>query len=127
MNVQALFLAPPTSPTSLTAPLRQADTRPAGITAAARPRPKVLPVRPAAMKLSNATPGGELAIVRVSDAAPALLAYLAEVGLAAETRITVQKHRSNSAVMTIQIRGQHDTIHLGSVASDALWVESTAA
>lgn len=79
------------------------------------------------MKLSNATPGGELAIVGVADAAPALLAYLAEVGLAANTRITVQKHRSNSAVMTIQIRGQHDAIHLGSVASDALWVERTAA
>ena len=84
-------------------------------------------VHPAAMKLSNATPGGELAIVGVDDAAPALLAYLAAVGLAADTRITVHQHRSNSAVMTIQIRGHHDAIHLGSVASDALWVESIAA
>jgi Fe2+ transport system protein FeoA len=79
------------------------------------------------MKLTNAKVGGELAIVRVSDAPPAMLAYLAELGLAAETRLTVRKHRSNSAVMTIQIRGQHEAIHLGSVASDALWVESTAA
>jgi len=76
------------------------------------------------MKLTNAKAGGELAIVRVSDAAPALLAYLAEVGLAAETRLTVRKHRSNSAVMTIQLRGQAQEIHLGSVASDALWVKS---
>ena len=136
MNVQALFLAPPTAPLGHAdttpadtshADTSHADTRPADITAAGRTRPTGLPVRPAAMKLSNAQPGRELSIVRVADAAPALLAYLAEVGLAAETRLTVRKHRSNSAVMTIQIRGQHDTIHLGSVASDALWVESTAA
>ena len=135
MNVQPLFIAPPAS--ALTAPLRPANTRPASTryaettaaesTAAGRMRQLGLPVRPAAVTLSNATPGAELAIVRVSDAAPALLAYLAQVGLAANTRLTVQKHRSNSAVMTVQIRGHHDTIHLGSVASDALWVQSTAA
>lgn len=140
MNVQPLFIAPPAS--ALPAPLRPANTRPANTrpastryadttaadsTAAGRMRQLGLPVRPPAVTLSNATPGAELAIVRVSDAAPALLAYLAQVGLAANTRLTVQKHRSNSAVMTVQIRGHHDTIHLGSVASDALWVQSTAA
>ena len=87
----------------------------------------VRPVRPVVMKLTDATAGGEMAIVRVSDAVPTLLAYLAELGLAAGTRLTVRKRRSNSAVMTIQIRGQAAKVHLGSVASDALWVERTAA
>ena len=80
--------------------------------------------RPAVMKLTNSRPGGELVIVRVSGAAPTLLAYLAEVGLAVETRLAVRRHRSNSSVMTIQIRGQAQEIHLGSVATDALWVET---
>jgi len=91
------------------------------------PPTQVRPVRPVVMKLTDAKAGGELVIVRVSDAVPTLLAYLAELGLAAETRLTVRKHRSNSAVMTIQIRGHAQEIHLGSVASDALWVESVAA
>ncbi len=84
-------------------------------------------VRPVVMKLTEATAGGEMAIVRVSDAVPTLLAYLAALGLAAGTRLTVRKRRSNSAVMTIQIRGQAEKIHLGSVASDAVWVEGAAA
>lgn len=91
------------------------------------PPTQARPVRPDVMKLTDAKASGELAIVHVSDAAPTLLAYLAELGLAAETRLTVRKHRSNSAVMTIQIRGQAQEIHLGNVASDALWVESAAA
>ena len=87
----------------------------------------VSPTQARPVKLTNARSGGELAIVRVSDAAPALLSYLAELGLAAETRLTVRKHRSNSAVTTIRIRGQAQEIHLGTVASDALWVQSAAA
>ncbi|WP_166804779.1 FeoA domain-containing protein [Cryobacterium sp. Sr8] len=96
------------------------------VTPTSPPAP-VRPVRPVGMKLTDATAGGEMAIVRVSDAAPTLLTYLAALGLAAGTRLTVRKRRSNSAVMTIQIRGQAEKIHLGSVASDALWVERTAA
>ncbi|SDK42546.1 Iron dependent repressor, metal binding and dimerisation domain [Cryobacterium psychrotolerans] len=91
------------------------------------PPTQARPVRPVVMKLTDATAGGEMAIVRVSDAVPTLLAYLAELGLAAGTRLTVRKHRSNSAVMTIQVRGQAGQIHLGSVASDAVWVEGAAA
>ena len=82
---------------------------------------------PTVMKLSDAGPGGEVAIVRVSDAEPALLAHLSRLGLAAETRLTVRERRSGSAVITIRIRGQRQEIHLGSVASDALWVETAAA
>lgn len=91
------------------------------------PAAQARPVRPAVIKLSNAKPGTELSIVRISDIAPAMLAYLSQLGLAAETRLTVRKHRANSAVMTIQIRGQAQEIHLGSVASDALWVQGAAA
>lgn len=87
-------------------------------------RAQARPVRPSMMRLTNARSGRELAIVRVSEAAPALLTHLAELGLAAQTRLTVRRHRSNSAVTTIQIRGHSREIHLGSVASDALWVES---
>ena len=85
------------------------------------------PVRPAVMKLTDAESGRELAVVRVSEAAPAMLAYLAELGLAAETRLTVRRHRSHSDVTTIQILGHAQEIHLGSVASDALWVASARA
>jgi len=79
-------------------------------------------------KLSDAETGQELAVIRVSGDEPAMLAYLAGLGLTAETRLTVRKRRSYSDVTTVQIigHGHSQEVHLGAVASSAVLVALVA-
>ena len=82
------------------------------------------PVGRGVTQLTDAESGLELAVIRVTGNEPAMLAYLAGIGLTAGTRLTVRKTRSYSDVTTIQILGHDQEIHLGTVASDAIWVSS---
>jgi DtxR family Mn-dependent transcriptional regulator len=85
------------------------------------------PIGPVVTQLTDAESGPELAVIRVSGDEPAMLEYLAGLGLTAETRLTVRKTRSYSDVTTIQILGHAHEIHLGAVASNAVWVSSAVA
>lgn len=78
-------------------------------------------------QVTHAESGREFAVTRVSGGEPVMLAYLAELGLAAGTRLTVRNYRSDSDVTTIQIADDAEEIHLGAVASHAVWVASLMA
>jgi len=79
-------------------------------------------VRPVPTQLTHAESGPEFSITHISDAHPALLSYFTRIGLVADTRLIVKPHRSNSDIVTIRILGQTEDVHLGTAASDALWV-----
>ncbi|TFD82498.1 iron dependent repressor, metal binding and dimerization domain protein [Cryobacterium fucosi] len=102
------------------------DNHPREPTRHSDPVPSALgrPVGRVVTQLTDAESGREWAVIRVSGDEPAVLAYLAGIGLTAEARLTVRKKRSYSDVTTIQILGHAQEIHLGTVASDAVWVSS---
>ncbi|WP_166804828.1 iron dependent repressor, metal binding and dimerization domain protein [Cryobacterium sp. Sr8] len=81
-------------------------------------------VRPVPTQLTHAESGPELSISHISDAHPAVLSYFTRIGLVADTRLIVQPHRLNSDIVTIRMLGHTEDVHLGNVASDAVWVTS---
>ena len=76
------------------------------------------PHRPTATQLTNANPGQELTIARISDADPSMLRYFADIGLTPDTKLTVLQRRPYVDLTTVCLVGQTEEINLGSTATD---------
>lgn len=80
------------------------------------------PRRPDAVRLSDAEPGHPLVVSRISDADPALLRYVAEKGVLLDVQLTVDEHRTFAGDVAVRLAAGGETIELGRLASDAVWV-----
>ena len=78
------------------------------------------PRRPDAVPLLDAQTGIALSVVRISDADPAVLRYLAERGVGLDTAVTVDEHREFAGDISIRIGGE--PIVIGAAAAAAVWV-----
>ena len=78
------------------------------------------PRRPQALPLLDAEPGAALRVVRISDADPAVLRYLADRGIGLDTGLTVEEHRAFAGDITVHLGGA--PIVLGATAAAAVWV-----
>ncbi|CAL8978785.1 HTH-type transcriptional regulator MntR [Cellulomonas sp. T2.31MG-18] len=76
---------------------------------------------PAARTLWDVEPG-EWRVVRISDADPELLRYLAARGLGLDARVSVTRH-SVAGVVSARV-GDQEQVDLGEVAASAIWVGS---
>lgn len=81
------------------------------------------PRRPDAVPLLAAPAGVALAVVRISDADPAVLRYLAERGIGLDTALTVDGHAPSAGDVTVRV-GEAAVV-LGPAAAEALWVAAT--
>ena len=87
------------------------------------PSPEGTPHRPDAVLLREAPTGAPLVVARISDADPGILRYLAEHGVALDTRLTVERDRGYAGIVTVRLGGDR-VLDLGSVAAGAVWVAS---
>lgn len=78
------------------------------------------PRRPDAVPLLDAPSGTRLSVVRISDADPAVLRYLAERGIGLDTALSVQEHRAFAGDVTVTVGSEH--VVLGATAASAVWV-----
>jgi DtxR family Mn-dependent transcriptional regulator len=78
------------------------------------------PRRPEAVPLLTAPSGVPLSVVRISDADPAVLRYLAERGVGLDAVLTVDEHRAFAGDVTVHLGG--DDVVLGATAAGAVWV-----
>ncbi len=77
------------------------------------------PRRPDAMPLLSAPAGVPLAVVRISDADPAVLRYLADAGVGLDTAVTVE---GTTAEGEVSLRVGEASVALGAAVATALWV-----
>ncbi|MGH1547672.1 metal-dependent transcriptional regulator [Leifsonia poae] len=82
------------------------------------------PRRPDAVPLLSAPVGAAVAVVRISDADPAVLRQLAELKVGLDTVLTVEAARDGDEV---PVRVGDATVLLGAAAAAALWVAATPA
>ena len=75
---------------------------------------------PAARTLWESEPG-EWVVVRISDADPELLRYLASRGLGLDARVSVTRH-TVAGVVSARIGDEAQQVDLGEVAASAIWV-----
>src|SRR4051812_35624086 len=82
------------------------------------------PHRPDATPLTAASAGAPLTVVRISDADPAVLRYLAERGIHLDVVLTVEEHREFAGDITVHVgeRGDAAGVVLGATAAAAVWV-----
>jgi DtxR family Mn-dependent transcriptional regulator len=78
------------------------------------------PHRPDATPLVAAETGVPLVVLRISDADPAVLRYLAERGIRLDTTLSVDEHREFAGDVTVRI-GDGEIV-LGATAAAAVWV-----
>jgi DtxR family Mn-dependent transcriptional regulator len=78
------------------------------------------PRRPEAVALLDADAGVPLRVVRISDADPAVLRYLADRGLGLDTPLSVDEQRAFAGDVAVHIGG--DQVVLGATAAAAVWV-----
>ncbi|WP_285114051.1 metal-dependent transcriptional regulator [Leifsonia sp. fls2-241-R2A-40a] len=78
------------------------------------------PRRVDAVPLLDAQAGTPLAVVRISDADPAVLRYLGERGIGLDTPLTVEEHRAFAGDVTVHLDGV--PVVLGATAASAVWV-----
>jgi DtxR family Mn-dependent transcriptional regulator len=78
------------------------------------------PRRPDALPLLTAPAGDPLVVVRISDADPAVLRYLADRGIGLDSVITVEEHRAFAGDVTVHVDGT--VVVLGETAASAVWV-----
>jgi DtxR family Mn-dependent transcriptional regulator len=79
------------------------------------------PRTPQASRLTEADRGSPLTVVRISDADPAVLRYLAERDIRLDARITVVETRPFAGDVVVAIEDAPPTT-LGSVAASSIWV-----
>ena len=84
------------------------------------PTPDGTPRRPEAVPLLTAPAGVPLGVVRISDADPAVLRYLAERGVGLDAVLTVDEHRAFAGDVTVHLGDA--AIVLGATAAAAVWV-----
>ena len=77
------------------------------------------PRRPDAVPLLSALPGAPVAVVRISDADPAVLRQLTEVGVGLDTVLTVE---DRTAAGEVPVRIGDASVVLSAAAASALWV-----
>ncbi|CAN5147145.1 manganese-binding transcriptional regulator MntR [soil metagenome] len=78
--------------------------------------------RPDAVRLGDAEPGHPLVVLRISDADPALLRYVADKGVIPDVRLTVDERRTDAGDLRVRLEPQGDPVELGQRAADAVWV-----
>ncbi|NNC13911.1 metal-dependent transcriptional regulator [Planctomonas sp. JC2975] len=83
------------------------------------------PRTPHAVPLTDAAAGERLTVVRISDADPAVLRYLAELGVRLDAGISLLEARPFAGDLVVSIDGG-DPITAGSVAANAIWVSPAA-
>jgi DtxR family Mn-dependent transcriptional regulator len=83
------------------------------------------PRTPKAVRLTRAKPGVPLTVVRISDADPAVLRYLAERGIRLDARASLLEVRPFAGDIVVSIDDAKPTT-LGSAAADAIWVASAS-
>ncbi|WP_022901950.1 metal-dependent transcriptional regulator [Humibacter albus] len=83
------------------------------------------PRTPKAVRLTRAEPGVRLTVVRISDADPAVLRYLAERGIRLDARASLLEVRPFAGDIVVSIDDAEPTT-LGSAAADAIWVASAS-
>ncbi|KAA6432996.1 metal-dependent transcriptional regulator [Agrococcus sediminis] len=76
--------------------------------------------RPDAVLLADAEVGHAGAVVRISDADPAMLRFLAGAGVALDARLTVLGQKPYSG--SIQVRSGSTTIDVGPDVAQAIWL-----
>lgn len=72
---------------------------------------------------------GSGTVVRISDAEPGLLRYLASIGVVPDSGITVIERRDFAGMISIQLTavgGEPCTVELGELAARAIWVRLDA-
>jgi len=80
------------------------------------------PRRPDAVPLLSAPAGVPVAVVRISDADPAVLRYLAEAGIGLDTVLTVETAAGSDG--DLAVRTTEGSLVLEVAAASALWVAS---
>ncbi|HWD62306.1 MAG TPA: metal-dependent transcriptional regulator [Humibacter sp.] len=78
------------------------------------------PRTPNALRLTDAAQGVPLTVVRISDADPAVLRYLAERDIRLDARVTVIETRPFAGDVVVSIDDAQQ-ITLGSVAASSIW------
>src|SRR4051812_20417106 len=81
------------------------------------------PRRPDAVPLLTADTGLALTVVRISDADPAVLRYLAQRGIGLDTPLSVDEHRAFAGDITVHVDGA--PVVIGAAAASAVWVAAT--
>ena len=79
------------------------------------------PRTPRAARLTEVEVGAPVAVVRISDADPAVLRHLAERGIRLDARLTVLEQRPFAGELLVSLDGGAP-MTLGTVAADAIWV-----
>ncbi|WAC65536.1 metal-dependent transcriptional regulator [Agrococcus sp. SL85] len=77
-------------------------------------------VRPEAVLLAEAPPGHRGAVVRISDADPAMLRFLAESGIALDAGVEVVGHKPYSG--SIEVRVEGSDVALGPDVARSVWL-----
>jgi DtxR family transcriptional regulator, Mn-dependent transcriptional regulator len=78
------------------------------------------PRRPEAVPLLTADAGVALTVVRISDADPAVLRYLADRGIGLDCPLSVDEHRAFAGDVTVRVGGT--PVVIGATAATAVWV-----
>ncbi|MGN6126538.1 MAG: metal-dependent transcriptional regulator [Humibacter sp.] len=81
------------------------------------------PRTPKAEQLTTAVEGTTSTVVRISDADPAVLRYLAERGVRLDVGVTVIETRQFAGDVVVSIDGA-PPVTLGTVAASAIWVDA---
>ncbi|WP_285821120.1 metal-dependent transcriptional regulator [Cellulosimicrobium sp. Marseille-Q4280] len=88
-------------------------------------------VRPPAVPLAELVVGDEGVVVRISDADPDVLRYLAELGVGLDTRVAVTERREYAGTLTVAWSGAGNGTtapsQLGLRAAEHVWVVHDAA
>ncbi|WP_374008001.1 metal-dependent transcriptional regulator [Leifsonia sp. LS-T14] len=82
------------------------------------------PRRPDAVPLLSAAPGADLSVVRISDADPAVLRFLADHGIGLDTRLSTREHDATATGLTVTVGGA--PVVLSADAASALWVAASS-
>ncbi|MFW0787048.1 metal-dependent transcriptional regulator [Gordonia sp. CPCC 206044] len=75
--------------------------------------------------LATCSPGDRGVVGRIADSDPAMLQYLAEVGLIPDAVVTVRTRRAFAGTLSVAVQGRETEIVLGDVAASAIWIDRT--
>lgn len=78
--------------------------------------------QPEAMLLADARPGHEARVVRISDADPGMLRFLADAGVDLDARVRVLGAKPYSGSTQVEVSGA--TVDLGPDVAASVWVEA---
>ncbi|MDR2378063.1 MAG: metal-dependent transcriptional regulator [Bifidobacteriaceae bacterium] len=79
---------------------------------------------PPARPLASVEAPAAAVVERISDADPAMLRYFATVGLVPDAAVAVVERRDFAGVMSIRVEASGETVELGDIAAEAIWVST---